>query len=173
MKKTFVICMLMAFGLMLASCSKQKENMGAEKTEEPSASITEETSEPADSSTSLGADTMDDGANGGDFPLTGMKWEWVEWDGNGDGEKEQISFEYIDNGDEAESFVLVTLEDEERSQAYIDRARRIVRILAGEDAEGPLLQVEYNYMNQLTEEADSACVVRIRDGVITVEETEG
>jgi len=120
--------------------------------------------ENSDSSNKKEGDT-----NGGDHALTGQKWEWVYWDSDQDGEEEQISFEYVDNGDEAESFVLVRLEVGGSSEAYIDRAGRIVRISDKEDAEGPYLLVEYNYENVFSEKADMNCIVRIRDGAVIVE----
>jgi hypothetical protein len=120
--------------------------------------------ENSDSSNKKEGDT-----NGGDHALTGQKWEWVYWDGDEDGEEEQLSFEYIDNGDEAESCILVTLEVGGSSEAYIDRAGRIVRIFDEKDEKGPFLRVEYNYENRLSEKADMACAVRLRDGAVVVE----
>ena len=195
--KWIAACVLLT-SLVFASCGKQdttsgKTTEGTETTETTETTVEasgpEESSdieEPAGGSTETGTASTGSGSgstgptatstnpkagdtNGGDFALTGQKWEWIYWDGNKDGQEEQISFEYVDNGDEAESFILVTLEVGGSSEAYIDRARRIVRIFDKEDEEGPYLLVEYNYENRLTEKADMECTVRLRDGAVVVE----
>ena len=187
-KRMASVCVLLT-AFVLASCGKQEDTAGAAAGAAAASSGTEEasvTAEPAGDSTGSPADstgaeeggTKEDGTeegdtNGGDHALTGQKWEWVYWDGDKDGEEEQISFEYVDNGDEAESFILVTLEVGGSSEAYIDRAGRIVRISDREDEEGPYLLVEYNYENVFSEEADMECAVRLRDGAVVVEETDG
>ena len=155
--------MLVLLSFSLVACGHQ-----AEETSGSSAEAAVSASSEVTSATS----TEDGDTNGGDFVLTGKKWEWVEWDGDRDGTQDLISFEYNDNGDEAESYILVKLENDDPSEAFIDRARRIVRILDEEDEEGPYLKVEYNYENRMTENGDMECVVRIRDGAIVVEETE-
>ncbi len=187
-KRMAAVCVLLT-AFVLASCGKQEDTAGAAAGAAAASSGTKEasvTAEPAGDSTGSPADstgteedgTKEDGTekgdtNGGDHALTGQKWEWVYWDGDKDGEEEQISFEYVDNGDEAESFILVTLEVGGSSEAYIDRAGRIVRISDREDEEGPYLLVEYNYENVFSEEADMECTVRLRDGAVVVEETDG
>lgn len=128
--------------------------------------------EPAADSAGPAADSTksDKGdTNGGDFSLTGSSLEWIHWDGNNDGEEEQISFDFIDNGDEAPSLILVTLEVGGSSEAYIEPAGRIVRIFDKEDEEGPYLLVEYNYENMISEKADAECIVRLREDEIVVE----
>ena len=192
-KRMAAVCVLLT-AFVLASCGKQEDTAGAAAGAAAASSGTEEasvTAEPAGDSTGSPADSTgtekggteegsskEDGTeegdtNGGDHALTGQKWEWVYWDGDKDGEEEQISFEYVDNGDEAESFILVTLEVGGSSEAYIDRAGRIVRISDREDEEGPYLLVEYNYENVFSKEADMECAVRLRDGAVVVEETDG
>ena len=176
MKKwTAAACVLLT-AFVLASCGKQEDTAGGTAETVTESSGTEASSkneEPASNTAGSAADsssTKEGDTNGGDFVLTGKKWEWIYWDGDKDGEEEQISFEYVDNGDEAESFILVTLEVGGESEAYIDRARRIVRIFDKEDEDGPYLLVEYNYENTLTEKADMECVVRLRDGAVVVED---
>ena len=169
-KKWMAAACVLLTALVLASCGKQDTTSG--KTTEATETTVEDSGpeessnieEPAAGSTNPKAGDT----NGGDFALTGQKWEWIYWDGNKDGQEEQISFEYVDNGDEAESFILVTLEVGGSSEAYIDRARRIVRIFDKEDEEGPYLLVEYNYENRLTEKADMECTVRLRDGEVII-----
>ncbi len=173
-KKWILAACVLLTAVVLVSCGKRDEAADGTPEAAVGASGTQESSnagEPAG-----GAGSADDTAspnegetNGGDFELTGQKWEWICWDGDKDGEEEQISFEYVDNGDEAESFILVTLEVGGSSEAYIDRARRIVRIFNREDEEGLYLLVEYNYENVLSEKADMECIVRIRDGALVVE----
>ena len=175
---TVMICALLA-AFVLASCGNQKDTSGettaSALTEGPGTETVSVTEEPAGTSTepaSGGEEGKDGDTNGGDFVVTGKKWEWVYWDGNEDGKEEQISFEYNDNGDEAASYILVKLEVGGSSEAFIDRAGRIVRIFDMKDEEGPYLLVEYNYENRLTEEADMQCIVRLRDGELVVEEVE-
>ena len=176
MKKWMMASCVLLVAFLLASCGIQSNTADGTVQTEDNTSGTEETSnieEPESSSTGSANDntSKEEGdTNGGDFVLTGQKWEWIYWDGDKDGEEEQISFEYVDNGDEAESFILVTLEVGGSSEAYIDRAARIVRILDKEDEEGLYLQVEYNYENKLSETADMKCIVRLRDGEVVVEE---
>lgn len=169
MKKMIIafVSLIATLALMLASCgsSANTESMGTAEEDKGTPS----TETVAGSSAQSDTDAEAGDSNGGDFSLTGQKWEWVEWDSDGDGDKEQISFEYIDNGDEAESVILVKLEGEDSPEAYIDRARRIVRIFAEEDEEGPYLQVEYNYENKLTEKADMECIIRIQNKAIVIE----
>ena len=169
MKKLIVAfaSLVAALALMLASCGSSTDTESMGTTEEGKGTPSVET--VTSSSAQIDADAEAGDTNGGDFSLTGQKWEWIEWDGDEDGDKEQISFEYIDNGDEAESVILVKLEGEDSPEAYIDRARRIVRIYAKEDEEGPYLQVEYNYENHLTEKADMECIIRIQNKTIVIE----
>ena len=175
MKKLMItfVSLVAVMTLMLTSCGSSTNTEGVGPTEEGKETLGMETaagsSASASGSTQTDADAEAGYSNGGDFSLTGQKWEWVEWDSDGDGEKEQISFEYIDNGDEAESVILVKLEGEDSPEAYIDRARRIVWIFAKKDEEGPYLQVEYNYENHLTEEADMECIIRIQNKAIVIE----
>ena len=175
MKKWVMAACVLLTAFVLASCGKQEDTAGGTAETVTESSGTEASSkneEPASNtagSAAGSASAKDGDTNGGDFALTGQKWEWVEWDSDGDGDKEQISFEYIDNGDEAESVILVKLEGEDSPEAYIDRARRIVRIFAEEDEEGPYLQVEYNYENKLTEKADMECIIRIQNKAIVIE----
>ena len=174
-KKWMVAICILLTAFVLASCGKQGDT--AVRTTEISIVVsgTEDSSnieEPGDYIAVTADDstnTNEGDTNGGDFALTGEKWEWIYWDGDQDGEEEQISFEYVDNGDEAESFILVTLEVGGSSEAYIDRAGRIVRIFDKEDEEGPFLLVEYNYENVLSEKAEMECIVRLRDGAVVVE----
>lgn len=178
MRKWMTAACVLLTAFVLTSCGKQGKTSGGTTetmTEAPGTGESSKDEEPASDTAGAAADST--GArkgdpNGGDFALTGQKWEWIYWDGDRDGEEEQISFEYVDNGDEAESFILVTLEVGGDSEAYIDRARRIVRILDREDGEGPYLLVEYNYKNVLTEKADMECIVRLRDGAVVVEDVQ-
>ena len=140
----------------------------AEEPAADSAGHTADGAEPAAGSTK----TDKGDTNGGDFSLTGTGLEWIHWDGDKDGEEEQISFDFIDNGDEAPSLILVTLEVGGSSEAYIEPAGRIVRIFDKEDEEGPYLLVEYNYENMLSEKADAECIVRLRDDSLVVESTD-
>lgn len=174
-KWTVAACVLLT-AVVLASCGKKEDTSSGTEgpaVEAPEPDASSNTGDPESDSQEPAADgtTAEKGdTNGGDFALTGQKWEWIYWDGNKDGEEEQLSFEYVDNGDEAESFILVTLEVGGSSEAYIDRARRIVRIYDKEDEEGPYLLVEYNYENKLSEKADMECIVRLREGAVVVED---
>lgn len=175
MKKWTAAVFVLLTAFVLAACGNQKDASGGTAetaVEDPGTEAASVIEEPAGGSTESvigGADEENGDTNGGDFALTGKKWEWVYWDGDEDGEEEQLSFEYIDNGDEAESCILVTLEVGGSSEAYIDRAGRIVRIFDEKDEKGPFLRVEYNYENRLSEKADMACAVRLRDGAVVVE----
>ena len=174
-KKWKVAAGVLLTAFVLASCGNQETTADGTTDTSIESSGSEASSsigEPESGSSVSAADSTsaeENDTNGGDFTLTGKKWEWVYWDGDKDGEEEQISFEYVDNGDEAESFILVTLEVGGSSEAYIDRARRIVRIFDKEDEEGPYLLVEYNYENVLSEKADRECIVRLRKGEVVVE----
>ena len=173
-KKWMMAACVLLTAFVLVSCGKRVDNAvgNAETVTETSgrmeSSIDEDEESGMAGSDADGTSAKDGDTNGGDFSLTGQKWEWISWDGNKDGEEEQISFEYVDNGDEAESFILVTLEVGGDSEAYIERAARIVRIFDKEDEVGPYLLVEYNYENAITEKADMECIVRLRNGAVVV-----
>ena len=162
-----MIALLMTFVLtatVFASCGAKETGEASEPSAGTEESSVTDNSEPAKSEP-----TSEDGKNGGDFDVSTPKWVWVEWDGDKDGKDELISFEYIDNGDEAESFILVTLEQDDKSEAFLDRSRKIVRIFSKEDADGPYLEVECAYKDVPTTVADFVYKVRIKDGAIVAE----
>ncbi len=169
-------CVFIFAAFVLTSCGNAAdpgEEVGTGSTSEETVSVAEETpaaaSADAESTESAADETEDDGTNGGDFDVSHPLVIFIEWDADGDGTPETVTFDYEDLGDEAASYVTVTLENEEPLKTSIDLAKRIVRIYAREDADGPYLLVEYNYENLLTEEADADCVIRLIDGELTVQ----
>ncbi len=109
----------------------------------------------------------------GDFDVSGPKFNWINWDADGDGKEEELCFEYIDQGDEAPSMIEVTLYgDKEEQKAYIDRAYGLRRIFAREDEDGPFLDVAFDLGDYYGHGAEGHCTIRLRDGEFVVETEE-
>lgn len=111
------------------------------------------------------SDVTEDDSSGSGFDVSGPKQNWIDWDADGDGVKEELLFEYHDNGDEAPSVIEITLYREEvRLQAVIDRAYGLNSILAKEDAEGPYLLIGYAMGDYYSHDAEGQCILRFADG---------
>ena len=109
----------------------------------------------------------------GDFDVSGPKWNSINWDADGDGTEEEVLFEYQDLGDEAPSYIQVTLYfDDEQLENMIDRAYGLTRIFAKEDEEGPFLLVGYTMGDYYSHDAEEQCILRLRDGNLILEDAD-
>ena len=182
------VSLVLVLALFLAGCSK-----GAEPAEvsEPEPTVVEEpepadveesepadttagTDEPADSGTDEpAAPGTDDSSDPGDFDVSDPKWNWINWDADGDGTEEEIEFEYEDQGDEAPSFIAVTLyKGSGEIEGLIDRAYGLNRIFAKEAADGPYLEIHYEMGDYYSHDAEGQCTLRLVDGELVIEGAE-
>lgn len=107
----------------------------------------------------------DNSGKTGDFNVSNPRWNKINWDADGDGTEEELLFEYEDQGDEAPSFIRITLYDEDGEQEIIlDRAYGLNRIFAKEDADGPYLEVYYEMGDYYSHDAEGRCILRLRGG---------
>ena len=159
-KKRFVVFSLVfILILMLAACAKSPA-------EEPAP-------EPEPTETTTGKDEPEPQTSSepGDFDVSGPKWNWINWDADGDGTEEEIEFEYEDLGDEAPSYIAVTLyKGGEEIEGMIDRAYGLNRIFAKEDADGPYLEIDYDMGDYYSHDAEGHCTLRLIDGELVIEE---
>ena len=152
------VSLVLVLALFLAGCSKSAE---PEKVSEPEPTVVEEP-EPAD-----------DSSDPGDFDVSDPKWNWINWDADGDGTEEEIEFEYEDQGDEAPSFIAVTLyKGSDEIEGLIDRAYGLNRIFAKEDADGPYLEIYYEMGDYYSHDAEGQCTLRLVDGELGIEGAE-
>lgn len=106
-----------------------------------------------------------------EFDVSHPKWNEIEWDADGDGTKEEVEFEYEDLGDEAPSYILVTLyAGNKEMETMIDRAYGLNRITAEEDEEGPFLLIEYDIGDYYSHDAAARCILRLRGRELILEE---
>ncbi|MBQ6469868.1 MAG: hypothetical protein IJJ50_07450 [Lachnospiraceae bacterium] len=104
-----------------------------------------------------------------DFDVSDPKWNWIKWDADGDGVKEEISFEYNDLGDEAPSYIQVTLyKGNKELEGMIDRAYALKKIVVREDDDGEYLLVDYEMGDYYSHNAVGQCTIRLRDGKLEV-----
>ena len=107
----------------------------------------------------------------GDFDVSDPKWNRILWDADGDGTEEELVFEYQDNGDEAPSYIEVTLYiGGEELSAVIDRAYGLNRIFSKEDEHGPYLEIYYAIGDYYSHDAEASCLIRLQDGAIVVQQ---
>ena len=108
-----------------------------------------------------------------DFDVSNPKFNWINWDADGDGEEEELSFEYHDLGDEAPSYIEIILyKGSEQVENILDRAYALRSIQAKEDKEGPYLVIDYDQGDYYSHDAEGRCFLRYRDGEIILEEEE-
>ena len=101
----------------------------------------------------------------GDFDVSDPKWNQINWDADGDGAEEELLFEYLDNGDEAPRVITITLyRNGGVLETEIDRAYGLSRVLAGENAQGPYLQIDYAMGDYYAHDAEGRCILRLLDG---------
>ena len=182
------VSLVLVLALFLAGCSKSAEPVAVEEpeptaVEEPEPADVEEP-EPADIEEPEPADTTagtdepadpgtDDSSDPGDFDVSDPKWNWINWDADGDGTEEEIEFEYEDQGDEAPSFIAVTLyKGSGEIEGLIDRAYGLNRIFAKEDADGPYLEIHYEMGDYYSHDAEGQCTLRLVDGELVIEGAE-
>ena len=155
----------------------QEEAMGYEETvdgPEPDPAGTDtpgtENGQPDETA---GTDAAGDGSGqtgeAGDFDVSHPKWNWINWDADGDGTEEELEFTFHDLGDEAPGYIEITLyAGAEELDNMIDRAYGLNRIFAKEDAEGPYLQIYYAMGDFYSHDAEGECILRLRDGELAV-----
>ena len=103
------------------------------------------------------------------FDVSNPKWNWINWDMDGDGEMEEICFEYVDLGDEAPSYIQITLYDgNEQLEEIIAQAYGLIEILPMEDAEGTYLQIRYDMGDYYYHDAEGQCTLRMREDKLEV-----
>ena len=107
----------------------------------------------------------------GDFDLTDPLANEISWDADGDGTEENVLFEYNDQGDEAPSFIAVTLyKEDSETESIIDRAYALKRIFAKEDDDGPYLQIFYESGDYYSHDAEAECSLRLEGDELVIEE---
>ncbi|MCR4712349.1 MAG: hypothetical protein K5707_08615 [Clostridia bacterium] len=156
-----IIVLSVILVLTLIGCGNDQKKPTEPAEPEPQAEPAEPVdSEPADS----GSDES------GDFELTHKKWEWIDWDADGDGTEEKLEFEYHDQGDEAPSYIEVTMRlGNKELEDMIDRAYGLKRIYAKEDEEGPYLEIVYAQGDYYGHDAEAICTLRVRKGKLILE----
>lgn len=95
------------------------------------------------------------------------------WDANGDGNYEHLSFKFSDNGDEAPSVMLMTLEgpiSNVEAEGMIDAAYDIGSLESGTDEKGPYLIVECTRGDFYSHNYPTKVKVRLAGNKLVVEE---
>ena len=144
---------------------------GVPSTDDTTTESTSPDNDDATTTSTTGDDTTTTSGDDGDFDVSGPKWNWIKWDADGDGAIDEIEFEYIDNGDEATSFVRITYYDgnnhNDTINDIIDRAYGLNKIYAKEDSDGPYLHIYYD-QGDFYGTSPAECELRIKDGKIEI-----
>ena len=166
--------------LLLAACKKQSDPtehdaqgtvIESEPISEPPEESSEESSEgpPEEDSSEESKEEPKEPSGDSGFDVSGPKWNWIDWDMDSDGETEEICFEYQDLGDEAPSYIQITLYDgNEQLEEIIDRAYGLIEVLPMEDTEGTYLQIRYMMGDYYAHDAEGQCTLRMREKQLEV-----
>lgn len=186
MKRLKALSIITAMLFTLTACGNDKDDDSKGTT---AANTTENiiVSEPTETATvdnttteatsgddqSTSDDTTTQSTNGdfeGDFDVSGPKWNWINWDANGDGTLDQLEFEYHDNGDEAASFIEVTFYDGSSNttvSGMIDRGYSLTKIYSRETSEGPYLHIYYE-QGDYYGTGPAECFLLLKNGQIQI-----
>lgn len=92
------------------------------------------------------------------------------WDADGDGVREHVWADYIDNGDEAPSVYSIRVFSETMDvEGYVDRAYGIEKMEAGKDERGPYLTMHFLEGDYYSHDREATCTLRVEDGKLVVE----
>ncbi len=158
--KRFLIITSLFSTLLLSSCGKEENVIHLYVTEE----ITQSTE-------AVNTASIDDATptDTGDFDITDSRWAMIRWDADADGTEEEISFKFVDQGDEAPSVVEIDLyKDEDAYEAFIDMAYGINSIYKKEDTDGQYLLINYKYGDYYSTK-NAECTLRFIDGDIKLD----
>ena len=155
--------------LLLVSCTKtnpfapgaeaSSETGGSEESKEP---VTEDSSEGSDSS----EETESSAAPSG-FDVSSPLSNWIQWDADGDGEAEELCFDPVPLGDEAPSYIEITMyKGNDQFSGIMDNAYGLIEVLPMEDEEGPYLQIRYFMGDYYDHDHEASCKIRYQDGAL-------
>lgn len=94
-----------------------------------------------------------------------------QWDADGDGQDETLSFDFVDQGDEAPSGFQVSLRGlNVNTGEWLDGAYEITSVVAQEDEQGPFVRVSYFAGDYYQHDSPAACTLRLVDGKLAIEQ---
>ena len=110
---------------------------------------------------------QDEGQAGDEVPYESGAYLW---DADGDGMREHLWADFIDNGDEAPSLYTIRIFSETMDvEGYLDRAYSIEKMEASSDERGPYLTVYYEQGDYYGHDNVATSVLRVVDGELVVE----
>ena len=102
--------------------------------------------------------------------LTEVKGAY-QWDADGDGQDETLSFDFVDQGDEAPSGFEVSLRGQNvNTGEWLVGAYEITSVVAQEDGQGPYVRVSYFAGDYYQHDYPATCTLRLVDGKLVIEQ---